>query len=141
MTPSEYIMPLRARPVKLNLTLAPCRITILDMRKPCKTFAGNRHWLDSQNKLVRRRGPAVEHRDGYKAWHDRDGELHRDGAPAIEYDDGAGNWYEHGVFIGSGITYSTAHPMDSRSFEWREYAKHIKGVNGMTARYLDKESP
>jgi len=84
---------------------------------------GGRSWHDSENKLHRLDGPAVENADGSRAWmihgqtHRLDGpaienadgtcawmvsgKYHRVGGPAIEKADGTCEWWENGSFLWS----------------------------------------
>lgn len=91
-------------------------------RKPVCCYADPdvKEWRNSDKKLHREDGPAVEYATGQKEWwingerHREDGpavlhangskswyrnnERHRDDGPAIEYSNGvASRWYNHGV--------------------------------------------
>ena len=56
---------------------------------------GNKRWFNSDGKLHRLDGPAVEYADGYKAWY-RNDKLHRVDGPAIEYPSGRKEFYVRG---------------------------------------------
>ena len=53
-------------------------------------------WFNSDWRLHREDGPAVEYADGYKAWW-VNGKRHREDGPAIEYTDGSKEWYLNGM--------------------------------------------
>ena len=52
-------------------------------------------WRNSDGKLHRKNGPAVEWAHGDKYWYD-DGKRHRKDGPAIEYANGDKSWYANG---------------------------------------------
>jgi hypothetical protein len=49
-------------------------------------------WRNSDGKLHREDGPAVEYANGNKAWY-LNGKLHREDGPAIERADGTKEWW------------------------------------------------
>ena len=49
-------------------------------------------WCNSDGKLHRKDGPAIEHANGTKAWF-VNGKRHREDGPAIERADGTKEWY------------------------------------------------
>jgi hypothetical protein len=53
---------------------------------------GNRYWYNSEGKLHRDNGPAVEWNDGAKEWL-INGERHRIDGPAYENNNGDKAWY------------------------------------------------
>lgn len=52
-------------------------------------------YFDSNGKLHRQNGPAIEYADGTRQWY-RDGKRHRENGPAVEYADGTCCWYRDG---------------------------------------------
>ena len=60
-----------------------------------KVFENKVVWYNTEGKLHRENGPAVEYTDGHKEWR-INGNLHREDGPAIERDDGDKEyWYKH----------------------------------------------
>jgi hypothetical protein len=55
-------------------------------------------WRNSDGKLHRKDGPAIERADGTKAWY-VNGKYHREDGPAIEYADGTKFWYVDGKLL------------------------------------------
>jgi len=60
---------------------------------------GDQKWKNSDGKLHRLDGPAVECVNGTKMWY-KDGKLSRDNGPAVEYPSGT-SWYKDGVLQAS----------------------------------------
>ena len=54
-----------------------------------------KEYRNSEGKLHRENGPAVEWANGTKAWYVND-ELHREDGPAIEWASGAKEWWING---------------------------------------------
>ena len=55
-------------------------------------------WYNLEDQFHREDGPAVEHKDGYKAYY-INGEKHRENGPAVEYKDGSKSYYIKGRFL------------------------------------------
>jgi hypothetical protein len=53
---------------------------------------GTKRWYDSNGKVHRDDGPAVEYANGYNAWYQH-GNCHRDDGPAMEWVSGRKFWY------------------------------------------------
>ena len=73
---------------------------------------GNVIWFNSNGKLHRLDGPAIEWNDGSKFWY-RHGQLHREDGPAVEHADGSKYWYRHGQL----------HRLDGPAIEWNDGSK------------------
>lgn len=56
---------------------------------------GTKRWFNSEGKLHRIDGPAVEYANGSKEWF-QNGDLHRVGGPAAEYANGIQEWWING---------------------------------------------
>jgi hypothetical protein len=62
------------------------------MSKPVIDKHGNKLWYNSDGKLHREDGPAVEYPTGYKEWI-FNGMLHCEDGPAVEWSDGSKEWW------------------------------------------------
>jgi hypothetical protein len=56
---------------------------------------GNKRWKNSEGKLHREDGPAIEHSDGSRSWY-INGKFHREDGPAVERADGSLEWWSNG---------------------------------------------
>jgi len=61
-----------------------------------KVFNNKTEWYNSNNKLDRDDGPAVEYVDGMKCWY-KNGKLHRDDGPAYVHSNGYKSWWKNGL--------------------------------------------
>jgi hypothetical protein len=60
---------------------------------------GTKVWKNSERKLHRADGPAVEYLSGGKEWW-VEGKRHRTDGPAVEHSDGDKHWWVNGKFLG-----------------------------------------
>jgi len=114
----------------------------LDLKKLLKlnTFKLDKSWYNSNGKLHREDGPAVEYSDGTKKWY-IDGKLHREDGPAIEDANETKYWYQNGEL----------HREDGPAVEWTDGTKYwyidgkrhredgpaVKWSNGQKEWYID----
>jgi hypothetical protein len=70
--------------------------TIIDAMtiRPVRCYADSdvKEWRNTDKKLHREDGPAVEYANGQKEWW-IDGQRHREDGPAILHDNGSKSWY------------------------------------------------
>jgi hypothetical protein len=97
-------------------------------------------WRNSDGKLHRKNGPAVEWAHGDKYWYD-DGKRHRKDGPAIEYANGDKSWYANGKHHredGPAIEWATGDKFwyDDDKFH-RENGPAIEHANGDKEWYLN----
>jgi hypothetical protein len=62
------------------------------MNNPVIDKYGAKFWYDSDGKLHRDDGPAIEHASGAKEWFQH-GNIHREDGPAGEWIDGYKEWF------------------------------------------------
>ena len=66
------------------------------MSNPVIDEHGTKRWYNSDGKLHRLDGPAVEHVYGNKCWFNN-GKLHRLDGPAVEWADGDKSWWIYDI--------------------------------------------
>jgi hypothetical protein len=84
-------------------------------------------WRNSAGKLHRKNGPAVEYANGDKSWY-TNGKLHREDGPAIEWADGDKEWWLDGK----------RHREDGPAIEWADGTKswYVNGKNLTQEQFL-----
>ena len=79
----------KARRVKGSIAEASASASVAQLKV---LLNGTKQWLDSNGKLHRVDGPAIEYVNGDKYWSEH-GQWHRVDGPAIEYSNGTKQWY------------------------------------------------
>jgi len=89
-------------------------------------------WRNSDGKLHRKDGPAIEWAHGDKHWY-LNGKLHREDGPAIEYADGDKHWYLNGKL----------HREDGPAIEWADGTKewHVNDNFLTQEQFLARTKP
>ena len=68
------------------------------MKVTCKIENGNKVWRNENDKIHRKKGPAIEYANGDKYWL-QNGLFHRVGGPAVEFANGRKEWWFEGEEI------------------------------------------
>tara|TARA_R110000851_G_scaffold328860_1_gene500254 strand:- start:700 stop:1047 length:348 start_codon:yes stop_codon:yes gene_type:complete len=99
------------------------------MGNPVIDEYGDKWWCDSDGKLHRVAGPAVEWSNGTKVWYQH-GTVHRSDGPTVVYADGHRDWYQHGKL----------HRTDGPAREWADGDKswYLHGKNLSFDKWLDQ---
>ena len=87
---------------------------------------GTRRYYNSDNRLHRMGGPAVEYENGHKEWY-QNGQRYRTDGPAIEWCGGTKFWYQ----------YDIRHRTDGPAIEWASGLKdwYINGAELTEAEF------
>jgi hypothetical protein len=96
---------------------------------------GTKHWYQ-HGLLHRDGGPAVEHSNVCKCWYQH-GELHRDDGPAVEYSDGTKYWYQNGIKLSEVVRRrATSLAASAAVSDWKKMAFDFCAFWHLSTMYL-----